>query len=414
VPTVSELDFTGLRAEVEAATMLPDFSEVARRARRTRRRARLAAAAAVLAVVALLAPAGLIEAREQRIRHSPPVSNPDLTTPIPIGLQTPTPAPTASVAIQPTIVAADGADIRHVYALVDVCAADSCNLQLSMIQPEPRPGVGPDRIGLLRDKSTQWLTGFRLNALSASSLVVSAQPASGARRYVRVSTGTVADATTSGTARVGDRVAPIDGTDELWAMDAKSGQLSSLTQQPPVRQPTVAPVAPGLGVWVTGVDPTTRQIAVATSRDAGDTWQSARLGVAPGPVPPVLASYNGRVAYLLTRTTDQDFVLLHTSDSGATWQRLATALPWPKADPNTRYGLVVRPDGSLLAWLATSPAVVYAQSIDGGYTFTNVAGPGGPVIAVSDGYVSLGAPPKLSLDGWSWAQASLPILGVTR
>ena len=410
-----ELDFTGLRAEVEAATMLPDFGQVARRARRARRRARLASLSAALAVLAVLAPVGVFTAHERGINHTGPISHPDQVTPVQVGLQTPPAAPTPTVAIQSTIVAADGADLGHVYALVDVCVPDSCNLQLSAIQVTPQPGVGPDRIGLLRDKSSQYLTGFRVDALSDSSLVVSAQPGSGTRRYARVNTGKVADATTNATAKVGDRIGPIDGSGELWAMDANSGQLSGLPHQPPVRAPVVAPVAPSHGLWVTGTDPgTSGQVAVTTSRDAGRTWQTSVLGVPADAGRPVLASYNGRVAYLLTRTADRQFALLRTSDSGATWDRLSSTLPWPSSEPNAAYGIVVRPDGTVLAWLQTSPTVTYALSTDGGHTFGNVTGPGGPVIAVSDGYVSLGSPPKLSRDGSTWTQATLPFLPVVR
>jgi hypothetical protein len=409
---MAELDFNGLRAEVEAATMLPDFGQVARRARRARRRARLATLSAALAVVAMLAPAGIITAREHAVNQTGPISHPDQATPMPVGLQTPAASPTPSTALQATIEAADGADLGHVYALVDVCVPDSCNLQLSMIQTNPRPWVGPDRIGLLRDKSTQWLAGFRLDALSGNSVVISGQAASGTRRYQRVNTGEVIDATTNAVAKVGDKVAQIDNSGELWAMNGKTNQLSSLAHQPPVHQPSVARVAPSLGLWVTGTDPASGKLAVTTSRDAGRTWQSTTLDLAGDSGPPALASYNGRVAYLLVRTVDRQFALFRTSDTGDTWQRLSTALPWPAADTNAGYGIVVRPDGSVLAWLQTSPTVVYAQSTDGGHSFANQAGPGGPVIAVSDGYVSLGSPPKLSRDGSTWAAANLPILPV--
>ena len=74
---------------------------------------------------------------------------------------------------------------------------------------------------------------------------------------------------------------------------------------------------------------------------------------------------------------------------------------------------MVRPDGSLLAWLSTSPTVTYAQLPNGGHSFTGVQGPGGPVIQVSGGYVSLSGPPKVSSDGLTWKQATLPILPVT-
>lgn len=410
---MAELDFIGLRAEVEAATMLPDFGQVTRRARRARRRARLATLSAALAVLAVLAPAGVISARERAVNQTAIVSHSDQASPFEIGLQTPPAASTPPVAVQSTIVAADGVDLDDVYALVNVCAADSCNLQLSKIQQTPSAAHGPDRIGLLRDKSSQFLSGFRLDALSQTSVVASAVPPNGGRRFVRIDTGTSVDATTNAVAKVGDPVAPIDGSGELWGMDPKSNQLGSLANQPPVRQPSVASVPANKGLWVTGTDPTGKQLVVAESSDAGRTWRSATLEALPSDAgPPVLASYDGHVAYLLLRGANRQFEVWRTDDTGATWQRTSTQLPWT-ADNRNDYGLVVRPDNSVLAWLASSPTVTYAQSYDEGRSFTNVQGPGGPVIHVSDGYVSLSGPPKVSTDGLTWKQAALPILPVT-
>jgi hypothetical protein len=392
--------------------MVPDFAQVARRARRAKWRSRVTTASAALAIFALLAPVGVLTARE-RGSQAGPISHPDLTTPVPVGL-TPPPAPTPSTELHSTIVAADGANLSSVYALVDVCAPDSCNLQLTTLQIDPPPRVGPDRIGLLRSSSSQWLTGFRLSALSDSSLVVSAATADGSRRYAQVNTGTVADTQTNTLAKVGDRVAPIDTSGELWALDAKSGQLSNLAQQPPVRQPTVAQIAPKYGLWVTGADPTTGGVAVAVSQDAGRSWKATVLGLAGDAGLPVLASYNGRTAYLMIRTIDGGFALMRSTDSGVTWQRLSTTLPWPATESDANYGLVVRPDGAILAWLQTTPTVVYAVSMDGGRTFAAATGPGGPVIEVPGGYVALGSQPKLSPDGLSWANATVPILPVSR
>lgn len=411
---MAELDFIGLRAEVEAATMLPDFSQVTRRAKRARRRARLATMSAALAVLAVLAPAGVISARERAVNQTGPVSRSDQASPFEIGLVTP-PAPpsTPAVAIQSTVVAADGVDLDHVYALVNVCAADSCNLQLSQIQQNPTPGVGPDRIGLLRDKSSQFLSGFRLDALSQTSVVASAVPPNGGRRFVRVDTGKSVDATANAVAKVGDPVAPIDGSGELWGMDPQSNQLGSLANQPPVRQPSVASVPASKGLWVTGTDASGKQLVVAESSDAGRTWRSSTLEELPSDAgQPVLASHDGQVAYLLLRGANRQFELWRTGDTGATWQRMSAQLPWD-ADSRGDYGLVVRPDGSLLAWLSTSPTVTYAQLPNGGHSFTGVQGPGGPVIQVSGGYVSLSGPPKVSSDGLTWKQATLPILPVT-
>src|SRR5262249_40596322 len=58
-PTVSEPDFRGLRADVEAATTLPEFTTIERRARWRRLRDRGAVVSAVLTTFAVLAPAAM-------------------------------------------------------------------------------------------------------------------------------------------------------------------------------------------------------------------------------------------------------------------------------------------------------------------------------------------------------------------
>jgi hypothetical protein len=416
---MDELDFARLRAEIEAATMLPEFAQVTRRARRVRARGRFATTFAVLAVLAMLTPAGVLAARNRDSGTSiGPVAKPEPPVPEQIGLQEPSPSPSPSHSALPppqvTIVAADGADIGHVYALVDVCRGGSCSLQLSQVESGTQSTAqSPDRIGLLRAQPTDFLSGYRLTALSDTSLEISAASATGVREYQRIDLGSVSDDARPDTAAVGDRVAVIDASGKLWAMAAKSGQLRSIPHQPPVNQRAVASTAQDAGIWVTGTDPVTGDVAVSVSRDAGMTWTSTRLGVLAGDNTPVLATSHGQVAYLLTRTADRSFALFSTADGGRSWNRLTTALPWPQTDNGTGYGIVVRPDGSLLAWLATSPTLSYIQSTDGGLRFANVSGPGGPVIAVSDGYVSLSTPPKVSSDGSSWTAATLPTLPTT-
>jgi hypothetical protein len=421
---MADLDFDGLRADIEAATMLPGFDQVARRARRLKARGRLATLGAVLAVLAVLGPAGLLAARDRPAQLGL-TSGPDATTtPVQIGLPAvPTRAagsPSPSPAPHASIVAAAGADLDYVYALIDVCQINSCNLQLSrIVTGQGAGGASPAKVGLLRKQPTDYLGQFQLTALSDTSVVVSALNSSGVRQYQRIELGRVADDPGTGSngtlAKDGNRIGVLDNSGTLQALDDKTGQLRTVPEQPPLRQLTVAgAVAPAKGLWVIGNSAVTGDVGVAVSQNAGASWTTVGLPVAAGSVPPVLASYDGHTAYLLVQTTDREFALFQTTDGGSSWHRLSTTLPWPApSDTPTGYGLVVRPDGSLLAWLGTSPATVYAQSTDGGRHYANVAGPGGPVIAVADGYVCLAGAPKLSNDGFTWANAVLPYLPVS-
>src|SRR5438876_418895 len=57
---MADLDFSGLRGEVEAATRLPGFDAVERRGRRVRALARLKAALTVCAAAAVVAPLSML------------------------------------------------------------------------------------------------------------------------------------------------------------------------------------------------------------------------------------------------------------------------------------------------------------------------------------------------------------------
>jgi len=115
---------------------------------------------------------------------------------------------------------------------------------------------------------------------------------------------------------------------------------------------------------------------------------------------------------LLVRLADEDFALFSTADSGQTWHRRGTRLPWPQPVPvGAPFGLVVRPDGALLAWLDSSPTITYLESTDGGGSFrVSSAGPGGPVVWVSDGYVALGNQPSVSRNAANWARTPISVV----
>ena len=127
--------------------MLPDFELVARRARRARRRSRLATVASMFAVLMLLAPAGVLTARERALDHT--VRSPASTSARNPSRSDRPIAPPAALDQRPgdpsTVAAVDGVDLSHVYALVDVCVPDSCNLQLVPIRAANSPAS--DRTG---------------------------------------------------------------------------------------------------------------------------------------------------------------------------------------------------------------------------------------------------------------------------
>jgi hypothetical protein len=401
------LDFTGLRAEVEAATRLPEFDVVAKRARRIRRRSRMAVLASVLGVLAIIGPAGVASVLAR------PATGPAGPI-IDIGPDRPEtseePAPISSVPPVITVLAVDGVDLAHAYALVDVCRDPSCDLQLVPVRTGG-PGVdAPARTHLLRHRPSDLLTNVALHAQNASELLVSARDSSGTPVFAQVDVGSASPSVApdpSAPARLW-AVQPTDGG-YLWAFDLRSGKMLTLPSQPPVADPVVCSgISPTHGIWVTGSGRSTGTLTVSVSSDDGHSWKAADLGIRPIAAPR-LATYDGLHAYLLVRTA-QGFALAVSADGGAAWHLTSAQLPWPRdTAPDAGYGLAVRPDGTLLAWLATTPAVSYLQSTDRGLTFRALDnGPGGALYPLPDGYVATGVEPKLSRDAATWTPAELP------
>jgi hypothetical protein len=400
------IDFTRLRREVEAAVMLPAFTQVARRARWRRARARLTTVGTVLLVVGVLGPAGVVADLHQAGVQGW-VSRPD-------AVGSPSVAPSGSAAIQITVAAAAGVDLNHTYALVDVCADDSCSLQLSRLSSSGGTAARPIQTGLLRATRTTFLDSIELTALSDTSLLVSGLTDGDRRQYTTVDVGRndgPPAQTQTPPVTTADRAVQMKQFDKIQAVQARSGRLLQLPTQPPLAQPTVIDnLAPAKGIWVTGTLPG-GQFGVSVSRDAGRTWTTQALGLTVNQLSsfdePVFASYTGATAYLLLRQADEEFALFWTVDGGQNWHRQQTRLPWPEPVPvGAAYGLVVRPDGSLLAWLSSNPTVTYLDSAGAGAPFrVSSSGPGGPVYAVPDGYVELGSKPAISRDAATWAAA---------
>lgn len=402
------LDFAGLRAEVEAATRIPEFEVVAKRARKIRRRGRLAMAATVLGVLGLLGPAGVASVA------ATPVSGtvgPDVVEfgPEPDPSSSAVPAPIASVPPLVTVAGVDGVDLAHAYALVDVCYDDWCNLQLVPVRAASGPSVGPAKINLLRDKPTDVLTHLQLRAQTAKRMLVSAQNSAGQRVYDQVDVSNTAPSNASAPPPSGQWPNQPTAGGVVSTFDLLTGKMSALPAQPPLDAAEVVPgIAPSRGIWVTGASGGVPTVAV--SRDGGRDWTARQLDL-PAGTGVALATYDGGYAYLLARTPS-GFRIAVTADGGQSWQVSPAELPWPAGVPQTAaYGLAVRPDGGVLAWVATTPTVSYLQSTDHGQTFRALEnGPGGVLYQLPDGYVTVGLDTKISRDAATWTLAKLPYL----
>ncbi len=402
------LDFAGLREEVEAATLLPEFELVTRRARYIRRRSRLAAVGSMLAILVILAPAGVAGAINR------PTTGP---AGLGIGLgpdqpeETITATATISTAPVPRttilVAAVDGIDLAHTYALVDACLDNACDLQLVPLSRATQPVAGPIKVNLLRTKPTDTLLSITLRAQSERLMLVSARTQAGLAIFDQVDVGASA----------------IRATDRgLWPVQQQSGAavggynpktraVSALPSQPPVGNATVVRgVDAGAGIWTFGTQPGTDSgsLVVSASHDDGHTWRTAATGL-PVTAGPVLASRDGTDGYLMGRV-DTSYRLTATHDGGRSWLATALTMPWPDdVAPNAPYGLAVLPDARVLAWLTTADGVSYLESTDRGATFHPLSSaPAVGVYPVADGYVQLALVPKVSTDGATWQPAQLP------
>ncbi len=393
--------------------MLPDFGQVARRARWRRRRSKLTTFGTMVLVLGILGPAGVAaDLRQAAVEGwvSPPDQHPNVAEPS-VSASTPP--------VQTTVTAAGGTDLNNLYALVDVCVGDSCSLELSHL------GGGasgkPVETNLLRSTPSSSLDMVGLAALTPTSLLVRGLADGDTWRYERVDINSNDAPRVQGqtmAVSTADRPVQLSHFGKVQAVQARTGRLLALPSQPPLTQPTLFDnLAPSNGIWVLGS--LNGQLAMSVSRDAGNNWLTQPLGLPAAQAsafdPAVFATNpgasGGRVAYLLMRLASEDFALFSTVDGGATWRREPGQLPWPQPVPvGVQYGLVVRPDGTLLAWLSGSPTITYLESTDSGNNFrVTSAGPGAPVFAVPGGYVELGTGShlRISADAANWVQAQV-------
>jgi hypothetical protein len=398
---MSDLDFAGLRSYVESQTYLPEFGEVERRARRHRRRRRAATALTSASVLLIFLPASVVGTAMIAGRYPAPDS--DVIglagrTDGPLGTLN---TPDAAIAATPpdvTLVAADGIDLSHLYGLVDVCDGKRCDLQLVAITP----AAGVQRIGMLRDQPTDTIVNPRLVALDANTVVVSAGVGGDKTRQ---SITLTLPAPSIAAPTYTDRPVQTSPYGPIQVVRAKQPSATNITRQPPVSQPTLA--LTGHGWWVTGTDPLTGMLDVSVSRDAGRTWPTESIGVLADRA--AVASTDGTHAYMLVRSAGQ-MLLCRSTDGGHAWQEPTPLTDWPTA---TDFGIYLSRDGRLTVWLVTTAGTTYLSSTDGGISFVPAVGPvaaPGPVVALSNGYLTLGGRPAISTDGNSWSSPYVPYL----
>jgi hypothetical protein len=412
-----DLDFRTLRAQVESATWMPDFVLLYRRAGRVRMRDRMAVVGALVGTLAVFAPVALagIFGRPTPAALGP---NPDLGEPW-------SPVPSASApAGQPTtrsIRAAAGDLPDGVVAAVDVCAgvaqARLCNLQVVVLHtgsPQRRQPLVADA---LRQSPLDKLDRVELARISQHTFMLSGEVSGGSRTSVKFRLDSTAATPVIGpefreALGPADRAVQLVQYGDLFGVRQDDGSLSLLVDQPPMaRRALVADLPAKAGWWVTGADLSTGAPAVSVSTDQGRTWLARALPAPAGGDAPTIITADGTTAHAFIRYS-KGIRHFRTRDGGQSWQEVPTKIDLPAplsgdgALNGRDFGALVRPDRSVVLWVAGDSETVYLGSDDGEH-FGVVAGPGGAIDTLDNGYASLGEQPRLSTDGRDWPTATL-------
>jgi hypothetical protein len=411
-----DLDFKALRAQVEAATRVPDFGGLWRRARRIRIRDRLAVFGAMLGTFVVFTPVAVASLIGRNNLQPSPIS-PDTTSIDQL-------VPTASTSVEPkmTVVvrAAGGTLPEDLFAAVDVCVEEPgerrCNLQVTAIRTGEAKTRVPFVLNALRDTSTDKLLSVDVAPLSTRAVLLSGVLDGKPRVFLRITPdGATSPETPAAVLALGpgDRPFQLADAGEIYGVRQHDGAFSKLDQQPRLTQRTVVTsVPPERGWWVSGADPDTGAPGVAVSRDQGRQWMVRSLAAPPGQLDvPTLATHDGITvhAYIRYSTGIRQF---RTNDGGLTWAEVAKRIELPGvlashgALAGRRFGAVARADRSVLLWIEDTTVPVFLNSTDG-ESFTLYTGPSAAVVAVDGGYVTLGEAPRISLDCMNWAPAAM-------
>ncbi|GAA2619368.1 hypothetical protein GCM10010399_58010 [Dactylosporangium fulvum] len=423
-----ELDFRTLRTQVEAATWLPDFSALYRRAGRVRMRDRMAVVGALVGTLAVFAPVALAGVFG---RPTPAVlgPNPDLADPWSVPPSTSVPATSRSTSTT-TVRAAAGDLPDGVVAAVDVCMEAPqnrrCSLQVVMLREDSAERRTPFVLDALRQSPLDKLDRVELIRVSPTTFMLSGEVSGGSRTAVRfkldeASAAPLPEQTATAPVIGPSERLPLSGTDravqlvqygDLFGVRQNDGALSLLASQPPMaRRTVVGGLSTAAGWWVTGADLRTGAPSVSVSRDQGRTWTARALDGPADLDVPTLATLDGRTAYAVVRHA-KGIRLFRTTDGGLSWAESKTRIELPaplnadNALKDRDFGALVRPDRSVLMWIQGNTETVYLESIDGEH-FNVIAGPGGPLTTLDNGYATLGELAWVSQDARKWQEATL-------
>ncbi|WP_426510047.1 hypothetical protein ACPPVO_04700 [Dactylosporangium sp. McL0621] len=415
-----ELDFRTLRAQIEAATWVPDFATLYRRAGRVRLRDRLAVLGALVGTLGVLAPVALagVFGRPGPVALGP---NPDLGEAwSPVASETPPAAGKYPSTI--TVMAAAG-DLPSLVAAVDVCVevpqARRCSLQVTTLGgPERR---NPYVVDALRTSPLERISNVQLLRIAATSYILSGEVGGGSRASVRfeLTTDIQTQLNPQDTSPVmgpadrlalgpGDRAVQLVQYGDLFGVRESDGALSIIGQPPMARRTVAAGLPAKAGWWVTGADLHTGAPAVGVSLDQGGGWLARTLDAPAGSDVPTVASADSHSAWAFVPYSHA-IRLFRTSDGGLNWREVRGAVELPaqlKTLDNRTLGALVRADRSVLLWVHSDSETVFFESNDGEH-FTVVPGPGGAISVVDNGYAALGDPARVSRDAKAWQEAAV-------
>jgi hypothetical protein len=402
---MSDLNFSGLRQEIESETSIPEFREVRRRAARHKRWRILLNAARVVGVLVIATPALAVGDVVFTHIYSPQAPN-SATGGVAPTIHEQKRTGGMSGSLTRTVVAVDGIDARHTYALVDVCLHAGCNLQLSQVNPDASAAV-TQQYGLLRSAPTDVVTDPTLVVENDTTVIVSGIVNAAPRQYQTVSAVAVFGAFAPPPRPI---QAVVQGP--IRVVSGARGSATTLANQPPVSTPTLESERDGW--WVVGTLPA-GALAVSVSQDTGRHWSTHGVDVVPDSSAPgstSLVAQDAANAFLLIRSRGK-VSLLHSGDGGVTWGTRATSESWPSGG---RRGLIMTSGGALIAWFASAAHTTYLVSTDEGVSFrplTGAAAPSGPIVSAGGGFVTLGASPMASPDGVTWQSAYVPYVSVS-